>query len=68
MERTVKLTIEQTFGHRLHKENFVITVGQDGAEIRRARDPVVSRDRSVVAYIGSEPTVSTVVLRVEETL
>lgn len=68
IERTVKLTLSEGIGHMMRKQNFIITIGENGAEIRSARAPIVDRDKTVVAYVGSEPTVSAVVLRVEEQL
>ena len=50
-ERNIKLTIMD--GRK--PQHFVISLGDNGAEIRRAGDPVASRDASIkVAGIAIE--------------
>lgn len=66
-DRNIILTIEEAAGAWIHKHNFVISIGDNGVEIRRAADPVASRDRSVSMVVGTEPTFSDLVLHVEET-
>ena len=69
-ERNIKLTIvEEDEGAFSIKQGFVISIGDSGVEIRRAREPVATRDRSVsvsVSHAGHEPRFVELTLHVEE--
>ena len=64
-ERTIKVTCDEGDPFK-HRHVFLITVNDNGAEIRLAGAPVVSRDTSVTAFFGYEPHVASVVIKVEE--
>jgi hypothetical protein len=60
-ERTIKITLDMKYRHE-----FLITLNDNGPEIRAAGSPVASRDSSIVTHIGVEPTVVDVLITVEE--
>lgn len=67
-ERIVKLTIEENRGFHTRRQTFIISLGENGAEIRRGNAPVVDRDQTAVAYVGDPdaPEPKALLLRVEE--
>lgn len=65
-ERNIRLIVEQDDGVFTAKHRFVVSIGDNGVEIRHERDPVASRDSSVAFTVGHEPEYTTLVMRVEE--
>jgi hypothetical protein len=66
IERNIKLTIEELNDELAHVQSFIISIGPNGAEIRLAGSPIMSRDRSTTAVVGGEPNYVNLALHVEE--
>jgi hypothetical protein len=66
-ERNIKLSIAEDHGFLPYVHNFIISITDNGVEIRRAADPVVTRDTSIAMTVGKEPEYFDLVLKVEET-
>lgn len=65
-ERNITLLITEDSGRWANRHAFVISISDSGVEIRRAGEPIASRDRSVSTTVGREPHFTDLVLHVEE--
>lgn len=67
-ERTIKLTMTDEAHRplRAQRQTFLITLNENGAEIRFSRSPIASRDRSIETTVGTQPDLINLTIHVEE--
>ena len=67
-ERLIKLTMtdETRLAVNAQQQTFVISLNENGAEIRLSRAPIASRDRSIETTVGFEPHLIDITIHVEE--